>query len=217
MIVGHLVEEACRDLAGRLNEGQGPSGVPDVCGAIRDWHVANPGQALLGTARYRKPPHVEWDEESYRGDAYGAYAWGTYVADVEVDLRTFVTRVRDFVAVQEIGKVLNETLARGQIQGGVVQAVGWALSEECKWRDGAMENAQLTNYVVPTAKDVPPIRVDFLEAPYPYGAKGAKGIGELPFDGPAPAVANAVATAVKCETNEIPITPERLLEWVLKP
>jgi len=217
MIVGRLVEEACRDLVGRLNESEGPRGISDVCGAIRDWHEANPSQELLGTARYRKPPNVEWDEESYRGDAYGAYAWGTYVADVEVDLRTFATRVRDFVAVQEIGKVLNETLARGQIQGGVVQAVGWALSEECKWRDGAMENAQLTNYVVPTAKDVPPIRVEFLEAPYPYGAKGAKGIGELPFDGPAPAVANAVANAVDCETNEIPITPERLLEWVLKP
>ena len=137
------------------------------------------------------------------------------MADVEVDLRTFEVSVRDFVAVQEIGRVLNETLARGQIQGGVVQALGWSLLEECKWRDGALENAQLTNYIIPTASDVPPIRVDFLEAPYPHGAQGAKGIGELPFDGVAPAVANAVAAATGTDPASIPLTPERVMGLVL--
>ena len=154
--------------------------------------------------------------ETYRGDAYGAYGWGAYVADVEVDLRTFTATIRDFVAVQEIGQVLNETLARGQIQGGVVQALGWALMEEVKWRDGAMENAQLTNYIIPTSSDVPPIRVDFLEVPYPHGAKGAKGIGELPFDGVAPAVANAIADALGVDPKEIPLTPERLMRLVVE-
>ena len=149
-----------------------------------------------------------------QGDAYGTYGWGAYVADIEVDLRTFVPTVRDFVAVQEIGRVLNETLARGQIQGGVVQALGWALTEECKWEDGAMANAQLTNYIVPTTRDVPPIRVGFMEVPYPYGAKGAKGIGELPFDGVAPAVANALAEALGCDPRRIPLTPEEILELV---
>ena len=70
-----------------------------------------------------------------------------------------------------------------------------------------MANAQLTNYIVPTASDVPPIRVDFLEVPYPHGAQGAKGIGELPFDGVAPAVANAIAAAVGGDPCEIPLTP----------
>jgi CO/xanthine dehydrogenase Mo-binding subunit len=97
----------------------------------------------------------------------------------------------------------------------VVQALGWALLEDCKWRDGAMENAQLTNYIIPTAGDVPPIRVDFLEAPYAHGAGGAKGIGELPFDGVAPAVANAIAEAVGVDLDFIPITPERLLERIV--
>ncbi len=112
-------------------------------------------------------------------------------------------------------RVLNETLARGQIQGGVVQALGWALIEECKWRDGGMENAQLTNYIIPTASDVPPIRVDFLEVPYPHGAGGAKGIGELPFDGVAPAVANAIAEAIGGDPREIPLTPERVMDLVV--
>jgi CO/xanthine dehydrogenase Mo-binding subunit len=215
MIVGRLVERACDDLKERLGLGEGSNG-GDISDAIIAWHRANPGSELVGEARYQKPPNVEWDEESYRGDAYGAFAWATYVADVEMDLRTFVTTVRDFVAVQEVGRVLNETLARGQIQGGVVQGLGWALMEECKWREGAMENAQLTNYMIPTASDVPPIRVAFLEVPYPHGASGAKGIGELPFDGVAPAVANAIAEAIGGDPREVPLTPERLMELVMR-
>src|SRR5439155_164756 len=80
-------------------------------------------------------------------------------------------RVTDLVAVQEIGKVLHETFARGQVQGGVAQGIGWALLEDCKWQDGAMANAQLTNYLIPTTEDLPPIRVAFLENPYPHGAQ----------------------------------------------
>ncbi len=215
MIVGHLVERACDDLLRRLEAEADPL-TTEPSQAIRAWHKANPGGELVGKARYLKPPGVEWDEETYRGDAYGAYGWGAYVADIEVDLRTFLIRVRDFVAVQEIGHVLNETLARGQIQGGVVQALGWALMEECLWRNGAMENAELTNYIVPTFSDVPPIRVDFLQVPYPHGAQGAKGIGELPFDGVAPAVANALANAVGADPTTVPLTPERIMKMVLE-
>jgi len=216
MVVGGLLEEACDDLRTKVGIAA-PGGGPDFQAAVRAWHAAHPDDELLGKARYHQPEHIAWDDETYRGDAYGAYAWGTYVADVEVDLRTFAVTVRDFVAVQEIGRVLNETLARGQIQGGVVQALGWALFEECAWRDGAMENAQLTNYIIPTADDVPPIRVEFLEVPYPYGAGGAKGIGELPFDGVAPAIANAIAEALRVDPKVIPLTPERLLALVTVP
>jgi CO/xanthine dehydrogenase Mo-binding subunit len=211
MIVGHLVERACDHLREELGLDDS-SGFQALSHAIRRRHEEVPGTELLGRARYRKPPGIEWDEDTYRGDAYGAYGWGTYIADLEVDLRTYVAKVRDFVAVQEVGQVLNETLARGQIQGGVVQALGWALTEECKWEHGAMANAQLTNYIVPTSSDVPPIRVDFLEVPYPHGAQGAKGIGELPFDGVSPAVANAIADALGADPLEIPLTPERLLD-----
>ena len=78
------------------------------------------------------------------------------------------------------------------------------------WEEGGMANGQLTNYVIPTSEDVPPIRVVFLENPFPHGAQGAKGIGELPIDGPAPAVANAIARATGADPLEIPVTPERL-------
>jgi len=84
--------------------------------------------------------------------------------------------------------------------------------EDCRWDNGALYNAQLTNYLIPTSDDVPPIRVEFLEHPYAHGAQGAKGIGELPIDGPAPAVINAVANAIDAEPRGIPLTPERLMD-----
>jgi CO/xanthine dehydrogenase Mo-binding subunit len=210
MIVGHLVERACDDLCRQVCDGTAKGN--ELKHAIVAWHGEHPGESLLGEAVYQPPPGIVWDEENYRGDAYGTFGWATYVAEVEVDLRTYIARVIDFLAVQEVGKVLNQTLARGQIQGGVAQAIGWALMEECKWKEGVMENGQLTNYIIPTSADVPPIRVDFLEVPYPYGAQGAKGIGELPMDGPAPAVLNAVAEATGIDPRAIPLTPERLME-----
>jgi CO/xanthine dehydrogenase Mo-binding subunit len=210
MVVGRLVEEACDDLRARLSLGRKVTG-KNVERAIVGWHADNPDAELLGHAAYEPPPGVHWDDTAYRGDAYAAYGWGTYVAEVEVDLRTWGTRVIDFVALQDVGTVLHPTLARGQVQGGVAQGIGWALMEECRWEDGAMTNAQLTNYIVPTSDDLPPIRVHFDETPWPGGPLGAKGLGELPIDGPAPAVVNAIARAVGASPEEIPLTPERLM------
>jgi CO/xanthine dehydrogenase Mo-binding subunit len=213
MVVGRLIERACDGLRAAVNVAGDADGAV-LRAAIVDWHRRRPGETLRASAVYEKPPGITWDDKAYRGDAYGAFAWATYVAEVEVDLRTFGTRVLDFVAVQEVGKVLNETLARGQIQGGIAQGIGWALTEDCCFRDGAMANNQLTNYIIPTCDDLPPIRVTFLESPYPDGAQGAKGIGELPLDGAAPAVVNAVADALGVEPGSIPLTPERLMEVV---
>ncbi len=211
MVVGKLIEKAIDDLRAQIGAAADAKGAA-LTDAIRAWCSSNGAERVVGRSEYEKPPEVVWDEKTYTGHAYGTFAWATYVAEVEVDLRTDDVRVIDFVAVQEIGKVLNETLARGQIQGGVVQGIGWALMEECKWRDGAMANNQMTNYIIPTADDVCPIRVEFMENPYAHGAQGAKGIGELPIDGPAPAILNAVADALDVEPTAIPLTPEHLME-----
>jgi CO/xanthine dehydrogenase Mo-binding subunit len=210
MVVGKLVENACDDLRRRAGLGEGTPGEA-LSEAIRGFHREHPGGELRGHARYVKPAHVEWDADRYRGAAYAAYAWATYVAEVEVDLRTYATRVISFVAVQEVGRVLNEVLARGQVQGGVVQGIGWALLEACRWREGAMQNTGLADYSIPTSGDVPSIRVEFLEQPYAHGGQGAKGLGELPMDGPAPAIANAIANATGTDPRCIPLTPERLM------
>ncbi len=212
MVVGRLIEKGCDSLKAALGLGESATG-DALKAAIDRWYSANRGAELVVEATYEPPPGVMWDDTTYTGSAYGTYAWATYVAEVEVDLRTGTARCTDFVAVQEIGKVLNETLARGQIQGGVVQGIGWALMEDCRLRDGAMWNNTLTNYIIPTSDDVPSIRVEFLENPYAGGAQGAKGIGELPIDGPAPAVANAIARALGDDSAAcaIPVTPERLV------
>ncbi|MSR06724.1 MAG: hypothetical protein EXR93_06645 [Gemmatimonadetes bacterium] len=211
MVVGRLIERACGALQKRLGTTERTGRGSALKDAIVEWHRTHAGQALGAEAEYEPPPGVAWDDKTYRGDAYAAFAWGAYVAEVEVDLRTFTPRVLDFVAVQEIGKVLNDTLARGQVQGGVAQGIGWALMEECRWKDGGMINNQLTNYVIPTSDDLPPIRVEFLENPFSGGPQGAKGLGELPLDGPAPAVVNAIAAAMNNDPRVIPLTPERLM------
>jgi CO/xanthine dehydrogenase Mo-binding subunit len=173
--------------------------------------------ALRATSQYQPPPGLTWDDEKYVGDAYGTYGWAVYVAEVSVDTTTWETRVDDFVAVQEVGKVINPTLAAGQIEGGVAQGIGWALYEDVVWREGRMANAQMTNYIMPTSMDLPPIRVFFEETPYPHGPAGAKGIGELPMDGPAPAIFNAVANATGLDVTRLPLTPERLMALMEAP
>ena len=163
---------------------------------------------LRAESRYEAPPGVHWDDQKYRGEAYAAYAWAVYVAEVTVDLTTCGVNVDDFVAVQEVGRVLNPVLATGQIEGGVAQGIGWALYEKVMWNRGRMQNNQMTNYIIPTSQDIPPIRVFFEERPFGHGAYGAKGIGELPMDGPAPAILNAIAHATGHQFDSVPLLPE---------
>ncbi|HEY7826306.1 MAG TPA: molybdopterin cofactor-binding domain-containing protein, partial [Candidatus Acidoferrales bacterium] len=116
----------------------------------------------------------------------------------------------------EVGKVIHPLLAAGQIEGGVAQGIGLALYENVVWKEGRMVNNQMTNYIMPTSMDVPPIRVYFEECPCAHGPSGAKGIGELPLDGTAPAIANAIAHATGLDIRRLPITPEALLEMIEK-
>jgi CO/xanthine dehydrogenase Mo-binding subunit len=168
--------------------------------------------SLKSTSQYQPPPNVHWDDEKYQGDAYGAFAWAVYVAEVSYDPLTYEAHVDDFVAVQEVGRVINPVLAAGQIEGGVAQAIGFTLFENVVWENGRMLNSQMTNYIVPTAADIPPIRVYFEENPYAFGPAGAKGIGELPMDGPAPAILNAIENATGNSFNRIPLMPETMME-----
>ena len=213
MIVGKLVEEAVLGLkqqlvnAGLLSETYTGEDFARACLAYREQH----GE-LKFFSQYKQPSEINWDDETYRGDAYGAYAWAVYVAEVTVDALTYEARVDDFVAVQEVGRVINPVLAAGQIEGGVAQGIGYTLFESVVWREGRMINNQMTNYIIPTSADIPPIRVHFEEVPYPHGPGGAKGIGELPMDGAAPAILNAIENATSLSLNHIPLMPEELMQ-----
>jgi len=213
MVVGKLVESAVLGLkqtligSGLLQEGYSQSEFQKAC---REY-IKSFGP-LKAFSKYQPPPNVRWDDEKYQGDAYGAYAWAVYVAEVSVDTLTYEAHVDDFVAVQEVGRVINPVLAAGQIEGGVAQAIGFTLFENVVWQNGRMANGQMTNYIMPTAADIPPIRVYFEENPYAYGPGGAKGIGELPMDGAAPAILNAIENATGVSFNHVPLMPEAMME-----
>jgi CO/xanthine dehydrogenase Mo-binding subunit len=213
MIVGKLVESAVLGLkqtltsSGLLKEGFTQQDFQEACRRYTEQHGA-----LKSFSKYKAPPGINWDDEKYEGDAYGAYAWAVYVAEVTVDTLTYEAHVDDFVALQEVGKVIHPVLAAGQIEGGVAQGIGYTLFEKVVWKEGRMINNQMTNYIIPTAADIPPLRVFFEENPYTYGPAGAKGIGELPMDGPAPAILNAIEHATGISINQIPLMPELLME-----
>ena len=217
MVVGKLVQSAALGIRQTL-EASGSLGAtysPEEFRAAVRVYVAKNGK-LQSLARYEQPEDVVWDDQKYRGSAYAAFAWAVYVAEVTVDLTTCSVSVDDFVALQEVGRVLHPILATGQIVGGIAQGIGFALYEKVIWDKGRMQNGQMTNYIIPTSTDLPPIRVYFEELGNVHGAYGAKGIGELPMDGPAPAVINAVEDALGVPFDSIPLLPEDIFDAVTR-
>jgi CO/xanthine dehydrogenase Mo-binding subunit len=215
MVVGSLVRSAALGIKQTLIAGgmMGGSYSAEEFRAACRRYIAEHGE-LRSFARYEPPAGVFWDDQRYRGEAYAAFAWAVYVAEVAVDLSTYRARVEDFVALQEVGKVLHPVLAKGQIAGGVAQGIGFALYEKVIWQNGRMQNGQMTNYIMPTSSDLPPIRIFFEEMGNVHGAYGAKGIGELPMDGPAPAIVNAIEDAVGTRFDSVPLLPEDIFEAV---
>ena len=197
MIVGRILQRCAEEMRERL-------------GGLTPGQYLKRHGPLVVTREYERPGEMSWSDETYRGDAYGTYGWACDVVEVEVDRDTHEVRPLAFTSVHEIGKAIHPTLAIGQIEGGSAQGLGWALLEDVVMRDGRMANAQLTNYIIPTTLDTPPMDVTILENPYPHGPFGAKGVGEMPIDGPAPAVVNALRHA-GYDVTEIPATPERLM------
>lgn len=218
MVVGGLVERAARKMLATLHESGNlaPNHAPDdLAPAIRAYLVEH-GE-LKAEQRYESPGEIFWDDQKYMGDAYPAYAWAVYVAEVAVDTTTYTPIVTEFHALQDVGTVLHPVLAAGQVEGGVAQGIGYALYEKCVWQNGHMANNQMTNYIMPTSADLPPIHVHFEEIPFEHGAFGAKGIGELPMDGPAPAILNAIENATGIAFTHIPLMPEDVFEAMVEP
>jgi CO/xanthine dehydrogenase Mo-binding subunit len=197
MIVGKLLERCARDMRQRL-------------GRMTPAQYFRKHGSFTVTSQYEPPPGLQWSDDTYAGDAYGSYAWGCNVVELEVDPVTFEVRPLNVTAVAEIGKAIHPMMAIGQIEGGTAQGIGYALTEEVVMKDGRMANATLTNYIIPTPLDAAPMDIGIMERPYQHGPFGAKGVGEMPIDGPAPAVINALRHC-GFDVRAIPATPERLL------
>jgi CO/xanthine dehydrogenase Mo-binding subunit len=198
MVVGKILEECAEEMREKL-------------GTMTPAEYFAKHGAMSVERRYEPPDWIQWDDHTYRGDAYATFAWGCDVAELEVDQDTYEVRPLKFTAVQEFGRPIHPALAQGQIEGGSAQGLGYALLEKVVMRNGVMANAQLTNYVIPTTLDTPDMDIVMLENPYPGGPFGAKGLGELPMDGPGPAVANALRH-MGLDVREIPATPELIAE-----
>lgn len=164
---------------------------------------------LASSGWYESPP-TSWDEETGAGQAYITYAFAANVAEVLVDMETGEVEVLAIHAAHDVGKAINPTGVVGQIHGGTAQGLGYALMEEIKHRDGLMLNNQFSTYLIPTARDVPPIQAIIVEHPTEVGPYGAKGFGEQPLMGIAPAIGNAVYNATGVRIRELPLTPERV-------
>ncbi len=209
MIVGSVVEQAARAIRARVQ------GEIDARGGsfreAADRLIERHGP-ITEERQYASPPGIAFDDKTYTGTAYPAYAWACDIAEVEVDLDTFEVAVVGFWSSVDVGRAIHPVLCKGQLDGGALQAIGWALYEELIWKDGRILNPRMTTYIVPTARDAPPFFTSLVEDPYEYGPGGAKGIGELPMDGGAPAIAAAIEHATGLAFDRLPITPERMLD-----
>jgi CO/xanthine dehydrogenase Mo-binding subunit len=205
MVVGGLLIKAAWRLR---DEVQAATGGPFAT-TYRDYARARGTRRI--DERFEPYPGVGFDDATYRGDAYPAFGWAACVATVDVDLDSGEVHVRDVVAADDIGRVIHPVLAEGQVEGGTLQAVGYATIEEIKLRDGRYLNDRLATYIIPTSLDAPRITTILVEAPFAAAPHGAKGVGELPMDVGAPAVIAAIADATGAWITDLPASPERIL------
>jgi CO/xanthine dehydrogenase Mo-binding subunit len=161
---------------------------------------------------YRPRPTTLMDPQTGRGDPNITYGYVAQSVDVEVDTETGQLRVLRVVCADDVGCAVNPQQVVGQIEGGVVQAVGWTAMEQFIQRDGRTQTAHLSTYLIPTVLDVPDVLESVIvENPDPQGALGIRGMAEMPFLVTAPAIIAAIHDATGVWMNDLPVTPEKLL------
>ncbi len=190
MVVGKLVERAASQLRER-------------------WGGTSDESVLV---QYEHPPWIRWDQETLQGDAYPCFSWGVCIVEVSVDPGTWEVETLGVWTGHEIGRAIDEAIVHGQVIGGVNQALGYGGLEKLELSGGGFAQHTLADYSIPTSLDFPKVTSFLVENPYEYGPFGAKGAGELVFDGAAAAYAAAVQRAVDRKVERIPATPEYIME-----
>ncbi len=171
------------------------------------------GQPFIGVGNYVPDTCLANPETKY-GNPSPAYPFGAHVAEVEVDVETGQVEVVHYVAANDVGKAINPLLVKGQLEGGVVQGMGYALSEHLIFNQGEIVYKNLLDYKIPTMKDMPPVEPIIVEEEDPYGPYGAKSVGEAAIDPVAAAICNAIYNAVGVRVTKLPVTPEWLLKTI---
>lgn len=230
-IAGNSAQRAAREARHKLLEGAGkrlkrnPNELDLAEGQVTDRATGEPLESIgkivramhfggnhemIMTSHFYEPPS-EMPDQNHKGDVSACYAFGTHVAEVEVDLDTGVVKVLGISAAHDVGRVINRLGIEGQIEGGIAQGIGYALYEEVKVQDGRVLNPTFTDYKLVTTHDIPELKLEFIETHDPAGPHGAKGVAEAPLVPVAPAIANAIFNATGVRITELPMTPERVL------
>jgi len=193
MVVGGLLARAAKDLKESWRE----------------------GEVQEAMQRYKQPDYIEWDQDRMKGDAYPAYSWGVNVVEVEVSKVTYEVDIKHVWSVYDLGKAIDERIVLGQADGGQAQGVvGLGYLEVMEHEGGALKQKNLTDYIIPTAVDMPKTENHIMDNPYPLGPYGAKGVGELTLVGGPPAVALAIEQAIGRRVRKAPVTPEYIMELI---
>ena len=161
---------------------------------------------------FRAPFTDGIDAETGQGRVHPDYAYGAQAVEVAVDTDTGEITVLQSVGAHDVGQAINPDAVEGQIEGGTSQGHGYALSEELIYKEGKLVTPSFSEYLIPTAMDMPRVQSIILESRSGVGPFGAKGIGEPALTPVAPAIANAVADAIGVRVMDLPITPEKVVE-----
>ncbi|NDD28856.1 MAG: xanthine dehydrogenase [Proteobacteria bacterium] len=223
LMSGNAVRDGCRQIKARMHEALAQAGHDVSLLSFTDAVREATGLCVqLSAQGWSVPPKTTFDTDTGEGHPYVTYTWSANTVEVEVDTRTGEVRPIKVVSGHDVGKMINPQTGEGQIEGGVVQGLGYGLVEEHLLREGRILNHQFSTYIIPTPMDAPEIVPIIVEHAYPWGPYGAKGLGETPLIGVAPAVVNAIAHALRgavksrdalyAGLREIPATPERVWE-----
>ncbi|XMB72128.1 xanthine dehydrogenase family protein molybdopterin-binding subunit [Mycoplasmatota bacterium WC30] len=189
MIVGGLISRAAKEMKKRWGETE-----------------------FTVEKQYIQPDYIKFDDETFQGDAYPAYSWGVNIVEVDVDKDTYQVKLLNTWSVYDVGKSIDDRIVLGQADGGLTQGIAYGYLEVMNHEKGVIKQKNMTDYIIPTAKDTGNMETVIYENPYAFGPYGAKGVGELTLVGGAPAVAFAIEDAIKRKVFKIPATPEYILE-----
>ena len=193
MIVGRLVEEAANLMKPRYDKEE-------------EFEVET---------NYTHPEGYPWDQSTFQGYAYLGYGWGVCAVEVSVDPCTGEVTTEGIWSSHDGGHLIDQQIVHGQVNGGVLQGIGWASTELMENIGGHFKQNSISSYIVPTSMDAPKQGVFFVDNPYQWGPFGAKGLGELVFNGSAAAYIDALSRAIGKRISSIPVPTEKVMEYML--
>ena len=226
-VTGAAVKRACEQVRERVFERvREEYGEENL--AIEDGEVVSDGETIVSLSELLGGEEIEETVEFHhretepldergQGDAHLQFAFAAHRAVVEVDVELGLVRVVEIATAQDVGKAMNPQALEGQIEGGIAQGLGLALLEEIQIKEGKIQNASFTDYLIPTILDMPAVKMDILELADPEAPYGLKGVGEPPTIASTPAIVAALRDATGRELTRVPVKPEQIVGIAEKP